>query len=60
MISQTNSIPVESTNQSTDIPQQLQDPIVTDSTTAASKSKWDDDDDTTTDSVQQNQTQAEP
>lgn len=60
MISQTNSItPVESTNQLTDIPQ----PIVTDSTTAASKSKWDDDDDddeTTTDSVQQNQTQTEP
>jgi hypothetical protein len=63
MISQTSSAKIEPTNQSNDIPKQLEEPIVKDTTATASKSKWDDDDDDedemTTNSVQQNQTQPE-
>jgi hypothetical protein len=61
IISKTSSAQIEPTNQSTDIPQQLEEPIVTGTTAMASKSKWDydDDDEITTDSIQQNQTQSE-
>jgi len=62
IIPQTSSAQIEQTNQSTDIPQKLEEPIVPDTTAMASKSKWDDDDDdeVTTDLIQQNQTQPEP
>ncbi len=57
LISQPNPAPVESN----DIPQQLEEPIVTNTTANVSKSKWDDDEEEmTTDSLQQNQTQPEP